>query len=42
MSFLILACLVWLHTVVSGMRRRASLRLRPVALDVDDRLGAGA
>jgi NNP family nitrate/nitrite transporter-like MFS transporter len=27
MGFLILACLVWLHTVASGLRRRSSMRL---------------
>ena len=42
MGFLVLACLVWLHTVVSGMRRRSGIRLRPVALDTGDRIGAGA
>jgi NNP family nitrate/nitrite transporter-like MFS transporter len=30
MGFLILACLVWLHTVVSGLRRRSSMRLPPL------------
>jgi MFS transporter, NNP family, nitrate/nitrite transporter len=41
MGFLVLACLVWLHTVVSGMRR--AVRLHPAPLDtVGDRLGAGA
>jgi len=42
MGFLVLACLVWLHTVVSGMRRRSGIRLRPVALDTGDGIGAGA
>jgi NNP family nitrate/nitrite transporter-like MFS transporter len=42
MGFLIVACLVWLHTVVSGMRRRSSMRLHPVALETGGRLGAGA
>jgi len=42
MGFLVLACLVWLHTVVSGMRRRSGIRLHPVALDTGDRIGAGA
>jgi NNP family nitrate/nitrite transporter-like MFS transporter len=40
MSALILACLIWLHTVVSGIRRRATLRLRTVA--IDGGVGAGA
>jgi len=31
--------LVWLHTVVSGLRRRDTLRLREVAIDG---VGAGA
>jgi len=39
MGALVLACLVWLHTVVSGIRRRrASLELQPVL----DGAGAGA
>jgi MFS transporter, NNP family, nitrate/nitrite transporter len=43
MGALVLACLVWLHTVVSGMRRRATLRVPTVAMDaVTDQLGAGA
>ena len=42
MGCLVLACLVWLHTVVSGMRRRSGIRLHPVALDTGDRIGAGA
>ena len=32
MGFLVLACLVWLHTVVSGLRRRSSARLPPLAV----------
>ena len=43
MGALVLACLVWLHTVVSGMRRRNTQRVRPLAVDaVTDQLGAGA
>ena len=43
MGFLVLACLVWLHTVVSGMRRRSSIRLRAGRpCDTGDRIGAGA
>jgi len=39
MGALILACLIWLHTVVSGIRRRATLRVRTVEIDG---VGAGA
>jgi NNP family nitrate/nitrite transporter-like MFS transporter len=40
MGFLILACLAWLHTVVSGIRRRrATLELDPAA---QESIGAGA
>jgi MFS transporter, NNP family, nitrate/nitrite transporter len=43
MGALVLACLVWLHTVVSGMRRRATVRVPALAVDtVTDQLGAGA
>ena len=43
MGALVLACLVWLHTVVSGMRRRSTLRVPALAVDaVTDQLGAGA
>jgi NNP family nitrate/nitrite transporter-like MFS transporter len=43
MGALVLACLVWLHTVVSAMRRRASVRLRSVTVaSVGDQVGAGA
>jgi NNP family nitrate/nitrite transporter-like MFS transporter len=41
MGALVLACLVWLHTVVSGIRRR-TLRVRPVAAEIGDGIGAGA
>ena len=41
MGALVLACLVWLHTVVSGIRRR-TLRVHPIAVDVGDGIGAGA
>src|SRR5204862_2056538 len=41
MSALVAVSLVWLHAIVSGLRRR-SLRLQPAPLgDVDDRIGAG-
>ncbi|HXU03630.1 MAG TPA: nitrate/nitrite transporter [Polyangia bacterium] len=33
MGALVLACLVWLHTVVSGIRRRNTQRLRTLAVD---------
>ena len=43
MGALVLACLVWLHTVVSGMRRRATCAFLRWAVDaVTDQLGAGA
>ncbi len=43
MLTLVAVCLLWLHAIVSGMRRRSSVRVRPVGLDAgDDRLGAGA
>jgi NNP family nitrate/nitrite transporter-like MFS transporter len=43
MGALVLACLVWLHTVVSGMRRRATVRVPALPVDaVTDQLGAGA
>jgi NNP family nitrate/nitrite transporter-like MFS transporter len=43
MGALVLACLVWLHTVVSGMRRRNTVRVSPLSVDgVTDQLGAGA
>jgi len=41
MGALVLACLVWLHTVVSGIRRR-TLRVHPIAVDVGDGIGAVA
>ena len=41
MGALVLACLVWLHTVVSGIRRR-TLRVRPVSVDIGEGIGAGA
>jgi len=41
MGALVLACLVWLHTVVSGIRRR-TLRVRPVSVDLGEGIGAGA
>ena len=41
MSALVAVSLVWLHAIVSGLRRK-SLRLQPAPLgDVDDRIGAG-
>jgi NNP family nitrate/nitrite transporter-like MFS transporter len=41
MGALVLACLVWLHTVVSGIRRRSrtSVRVQPVGIDT---VSAGA
>jgi len=43
MLTLVAVCLLWLHAIVSGMRRRASVDLRPVGLDAgDERIGAGA
>ena len=43
MLTLVTVCLLWLHAIVSGMRRRASVRLRPAALDAgDERMGACA
>jgi NNP family nitrate/nitrite transporter-like MFS transporter len=43
MGALIIASLVWLHTVVSGLRRRSAVRLSPPSLsDADDRIGVGA
>ena len=41
MGALVLACLVWLHTVVSSIRRR-TLRVRPVSVDIGEGIGAGA
>ena len=41
MSALVAVSLVWLHAIVSGLRRKA-LRLQPASLgDVGDRMGAG-
>jgi NNP family nitrate/nitrite transporter-like MFS transporter len=43
MGALIIASLVWLHTVVSGMRRRDAMRLGVAPSEsLGDRLGAGA
>ncbi len=43
MLCLVLACLVWLHAVVSGLRRGKRLRFRSIELEVgNDRAGAGA
>jgi NNP family nitrate/nitrite transporter-like MFS transporter len=43
MGALVLACLVWLHTVVSGMRRRNTMRVRTLAVEASvDQVGAGA
>ena len=43
MGALVLACLVWLHTVVSGMRRRNTMRVRTLVVDAAaDQVGAGA
>jgi NNP family nitrate/nitrite transporter-like MFS transporter len=43
MGALVLACLVWLHTVVSGMRRRNTLRVRMLEVEAGvDQVGAGA
>ena len=40
MLTLVAVCLVWLHTIVSGMRRRSSIRVRPSRGCQDDRIGA--
>jgi len=42
MLSLVAVCLLWLHAIVSGMRRRASVRFRPVEMDAGAGLGAGA
>jgi NNP family nitrate/nitrite transporter-like MFS transporter len=43
MGALVLACLVWLHTVVSGMRRRNTLRVRTLEVETaSGPVGAGA
>ena len=43
MLSLVAVCLLWLHAIVSGMRRRGSLRLRPAPLETDGgRIGVGA
>jgi NNP family nitrate/nitrite transporter-like MFS transporter len=34
MLFLVLACLLWLHAVVTGMRRGRQLRFRPAGLEL--------
>ncbi len=41
MGALVLACLVWLHTVVSGIRRR-TLRVHPIPVEIGEGIGAGA
>ena len=42
MLSLVAVCLVWLHAIVSGMRRRSSVRFDAVSMDAGDRIGAGA
>ena len=42
MLSLVAVCLVWLHAIVSGMRRRSSIRVRRLHGRGGDRIGAGA
>ena len=42
MLSLVAVCLVWLHAIVSGMRRRSSIRFDAVSMEAGDQIGAGA
>jgi NNP family nitrate/nitrite transporter-like MFS transporter len=42
MLSLVAVCLVWLHAIVSAMRRRSSIRFDAVSMEAGDQIGAGA
>jgi MFS transporter, NNP family, nitrate/nitrite transporter len=42
MLSLVAVCLLWLHAIVSGMRRRASIPVRPAMDGIGEGIGAGA